>query len=67
MAIEGEGSKTVAVSWALSGVTFVWACLRFYTRRIVIRSYGIDDHLYMLACVRCLVSGRAFSISTAIN
>ncbi|KAH8657362.1 hypothetical protein BGZ61DRAFT_371278 [Ilyonectria robusta] len=51
MAIKGDGLWTVAVMWSLTAVTFVFVVLRIYTRVGVVKSFGIDDHVYNLAFV----------------
>lgn len=51
MAIKGDGLWTVAVMWSLTAVTFIFVLLRIYTRVGVVKSFGIDDHVYNLAFV----------------
>ncbi|KAI0144481.1 hypothetical protein GGR57DRAFT_517962 [Xylariaceae sp. FL1272] len=45
--------SALATLWALLGITFVFVILRLYTRVIVIKQFGIDDHCYNAAFVSC--------------
>lgn len=47
----GQGPWAIAVMWIVTAVTLVFVLLRIYTRAYVVRSYGIDDHVYALAFV----------------
>lgn len=58
MAMGGAGLWAIAVMWSLTGVTFIFVALRVYARAIVVKWFGIDDHVYNLAFV-C----RLFDIS----
>ncbi|KAM0335134.1 hypothetical protein ACHAQA_000174 [Verticillium albo-atrum] len=49
MAMGGDGPWAVTVMWVLTAVTLVFVVLRIYTRVAVVKSYGIDDHVYNLA------------------
>ncbi|KAF6824337.1 hypothetical protein CMUS01_10283 [Colletotrichum musicola] len=49
MAIGGKGPWAIAVMWSLTAVTLIFVVLRIYTRVFIVRSYGIDDHVYVLA------------------
>ncbi|KAJ2995797.1 hypothetical protein NUW58_g1172 [Xylaria curta] len=52
MAIKGAGVTAIATMWALTGLTTVFLLLRLYTRLIVLRAFGGDDHVFILAYVR---------------
>lgn len=47
----GDGPWSVAVMWVLTAVSLVFTLLRVYTRVVVVKSYGMDDHVYVLAFV----------------
>jgi hypothetical protein len=47
----GDGPWAVAVMWVMTALTLVFTVLRLYTRLIVIKSYGIDDSVYVFAFV----------------
>ncbi|KAH7169286.1 hypothetical protein DER46DRAFT_624507 [Fusarium sp. MPI-SDFR-AT-0072] len=49
MAIKGEGPWVIGAMWALASVAFLFVVLRAYTRIFVVKSFGIDDHVYNLA------------------
>ncbi|KAF5007139.1 hypothetical protein FDECE_6525 [Fusarium decemcellulare] len=49
MAMGGDGPWAIAVMWSLTAVTAVFVVLRIYTRIWVVKSFGIDDHVYNLA------------------
>lgn len=51
MAIGGDGPWVVTVMWSLTAIGFVFVALRIYTRVTVVRSFGVDDHVYNLAFV----------------
>lgn len=51
MAIGGDGPWSVAVMWVLTAVVLVFTLLRLYTRIVVVKSYGMDDHVYVGAFV----------------
>ena len=48
----GVALSALAALWSLLVITFVFVLLRLYTRIIVIKQYGIDDHCYNAAFVR---------------
>ncbi|SPQ25775.1 bfa84ac6-2afd-4b6a-a33f-eab4edb327b3 [Thermothielavioides terrestris] len=45
----------ISIFW---GLAFVTACVRFYTRAVVVRSFGRDD-VFMVLAVLCAVAGLA--------
>jgi hypothetical protein len=47
----GDGPWAITVMWIVTVLTFVFVVLRAYTRAIVVKSHGIDDHVYYLAFV----------------
>lgn len=51
MVMGGDGRRAVTVMWALTIVTFVFVVLRTYTRLVVVKLFGIDDQVYILAFV----------------
>lgn len=51
MAIGGDGPWVVAAMWSLAAIGFVFVALRIYTRVNVVRSFGVDDHVYNIAFV----------------
>jgi hypothetical protein len=51
MAIGGDGPWVVAVMWSLTAIGIVFVALRIYTRVVVVKSFGVDDHVYNLAFV----------------
>lgn len=51
MAATSEGPWAIRVMWILTALTFVFVLLRNYTRVFVVRSFGIDDHVYNFAFV----------------
>lgn len=53
MAIKGEGPWVIGAMWALTAVALVFVVLRAYTRIFIVKSFGIDDHVYNLAWVSC--------------
>ncbi|KIL86085.1 hypothetical protein FAVG1_10479 [Fusarium avenaceum] len=59
MAIGGDGPWVVTVMWSLTAIGFVFVALRIYTRVTVVRSFGVDDHVYNLAFV-CLLFNTIF-------
>ncbi|KAF5543084.1 integral membrane protein pth11 [Fusarium napiforme] len=55
MAIKGEGPWVIGAMWSLTAVAFVFVVLRAYTRIFVVKSFGIDDHVYNLAWIFLLL------------
>ncbi|KAM0420320.1 hypothetical protein ACHAPT_011862 [Fusarium lateritium] len=49
MAMGGDGPWAISVMWSLTSVTLIFVILRVYTRVFVVKSYGVDDHVYNLA------------------
>lgn len=49
--MSGDGPWSVAVMWALTAIVLVFTLLRLYTRIVVVKSYGMDDHVYVAAFV----------------
>ncbi|KAG4271305.1 hypothetical protein FPRO04_11067 [Fusarium proliferatum] len=55
MAIKGEGPRVIGAMWALTVVALVFVVLRAYTRIFIVKSLGIDDHVYNLAWIFLLL------------
>ncbi|RKL38046.1 hypothetical protein BFJ72_g7508 [Fusarium proliferatum] len=55
MAIKGEGPWVIGAMWALTVVALVFVVLRAYTRIFIVKSLGIDDHVYNLAWIFLLL------------
>ncbi|EKJ74276.1 hypothetical protein FPSE_05573 [Fusarium pseudograminearum CS3096] len=49
MAVGGDGHWVLASMWSLLLVSFVFVVLRTYTRVYIVKSFGVDDHMYNLA------------------
>ncbi|KAM5369394.1 hypothetical protein ACJZ2D_009008 [Fusarium nematophilum] len=49
MALGGDGPMVVAVMAALTAIVITLNILRIYARVVVVKSYGVDDHVYLLA------------------
>jgi hypothetical protein len=56
----GEAPSAVIAMWILTAMTFVFVVLRTYTRMYVVKSSGIDDHVYNLAFVSAESSCHTF-------
>ncbi|RGP76940.1 hypothetical protein FLONG3_5024 [Fusarium longipes] len=56
MVAEGEGPWVLASMWSLTFVSLIFVVLRIYTRVYVVKSFGIDDHMYNLAFVLLLIN-----------
>jgi hypothetical protein len=54
MAMGGDAPWAMAVMWLMCSLAFLFLCLRLYTRIVCVTSYGIDDHVYVVAFVRAL-------------
>ena len=52
MAMGGDGPWAIGVMWALTAAVFTFVVLRVYTRVVVVKSFGIDDHVFIVAFVR---------------
>ncbi|KAK7942480.1 uncharacterized protein PG986_011593 [Apiospora aurea] len=64
MAMGGDGPWAITVMWALTAATFIFVLLRIYTRVVVVKSFGIDEGVYLLAFV-FLVCYTAFAAISA--
>ena len=53
--IGGEAPSALAAMYSLTAVVLVFTILRVYTRLVVVKSYGMDDHIYVLAFVLLLL------------
>jgi hypothetical protein len=53
MAMGGDGPWAIGVMWALTVGVFIFVVLRVYTRVVVVKTFGIDDHVFNLAFVSC--------------
>ncbi|KAI1341106.1 hypothetical protein F5Y15DRAFT_25025 [Xylariaceae sp. FL0016] len=51
MAVAGRGPQAMVAMWALTTATFVIVLLRAYSRLIIVRKYGREDHAYDIAFV----------------
>ncbi|KAH7120141.1 hypothetical protein B0J13DRAFT_568378 [Dactylonectria estremocensis] len=51
----GKGPMAVAVMWALTALTWIFVCLRLYTRIYILQQVGPDDHAYWLSGVLILL------------
>lgn len=57
-----HGPANVVVIPLLLALVFIFLCIRFYTRLLITRGFGVDDVLVLLAFVRQLTQ-RMFSLS----
>jgi hypothetical protein len=51
MAMGGDGPWTVTVMWVLTAVVLIFVILRIYARAVIVKSYGTEDHVFVLAFV----------------
>jgi hypothetical protein len=54
-AAESNATVFIAVVSVVWSLAFVTACVRFYTRAVIVRSFGKDDAFMVLAVVRHIV------------
>lgn len=52
-AAEDNSTMFIAIVSVVWGCAFLTASLRFYTRAVLVRSFGRDDVFMVLAVVRC--------------
>ncbi|KAK0631074.1 hypothetical protein B0T17DRAFT_239334 [Bombardia bombarda] len=45
----GKAPMALAVMWCLTAITLIFVVLRIYTRAIVVRQLGWDDHIYVIS------------------
>ncbi len=55
----GDGPWAVLVMWLMTGLTFIFVVLRIYTRAVVVKNFGIDDHVYNFSFVSFPISSVA--------
>ncbi|KAI1458695.1 hypothetical protein F4805DRAFT_423363 [Annulohypoxylon moriforme] len=63
MGIQDDGAKAVTAMWALTAMSFIFVVLRAYTRLVVVKAYGIDDHVYNLAFIFLMLYSVFVTIS----
>lgn len=51
--MEANRRLGLAVMWFATGLAIVLSIARLYVRLFMIKAYGLDDHAYMIALVRC--------------
>lgn len=62
MGLKGDGPWALGVMWVMVALVFLFMMLRLYTRLVFLASYGLDDHIYVVAFVFLLI----FTIFTHI-
>jgi hypothetical protein len=60
---DNKGPKILAVLWTLTGLTTLIVSARIYIRMVVLRNFGIDDHLILISMVRSSINLILFGIS----
>ncbi|QSZ36276.1 hypothetical protein DSL72_007402 [Monilinia vaccinii-corymbosi] len=50
MAIAGRGPTVVEVMWVETAIAFIVVSLRFYSRKYLSQSEGLDDYLIVISC-----------------
>lgn len=69
----GKGPMVVTVMWIFTTLTWIFVCLRLYTRHFILHQIGIDDHVYFLSGVspsngaRASILARQFSNESDIQ
>jgi hypothetical protein len=53
--IKGDGPWALGVMWLLASLVFFFLLLRLYTRVVCLASYGLDDHVYLVAFVFLII------------
>ncbi|KAH6843269.1 hypothetical protein B0I37DRAFT_393535 [Chaetomium sp. MPI-CAGE-AT-0009] len=53
--IKGDGPWALGVMWMLASLVFFFLLLRLYTRVVCLASYGIDDHVYLVAFILLII------------
>lgn len=51
MAMAGDGPWAVAVMWSLTVMVLIFVILRIYARAILVKAFGTDDYVFILAFV----------------
>ncbi|CAP66972.1 uncharacterized protein PODANS_4_5490 [Podospora anserina S mat+] len=55
MTLKGDAVWALGVMWFLCTLVFLLMCLRLYTRIVCLSSYGLDDHIYIVAFIFLLI------------
>ncbi|KAK4096346.1 hypothetical protein N658DRAFT_511291 [Parathielavia hyrcaniae] len=55
MGLKGDAPWALGIMWLLAGLVFFFLVLRLYTRIVCLASYGLDDHVYIVAFVFLLI------------
>ncbi|KXJ87958.1 hypothetical protein Micbo1qcDRAFT_207716 [Microdochium bolleyi] len=59
--------RALAAIWCATGLTVVFSAIRLYVRLFMIKAYGSDDHVYMLALLPLLIATSLLTFSTSYN
>jgi hypothetical protein len=51
MGLKGDAPWALGVMWMLAALVFFFLMLRLYTRIVCLASYGVDDHVYLVAFI----------------
>lgn len=43
--IGGDAPSALAAMYSLTAIVLIFTILRIYTRAVVVKSYGMDDHV----------------------
>ncbi|KAK4184627.1 hypothetical protein QBC35DRAFT_46590 [Podospora australis] len=55
MGLKGDAGWALGVMWFMCALVFMFLLLRLYTRIVCLASYGLDDHIYIVAFVFLLI------------
>lgn len=55
MGLKGDAGWALGVMWLMCGLVFMFLLLRIYTRVVCLASYGLDDHIYIVAFIFLLI------------
>jgi hypothetical protein len=54
--MKGDGPMVVGLMWSMAVLCTFFTVLRTYTRTVIVKSFGADDIVFIVACVSCILT-----------
>ncbi|VUC23457.1 unnamed protein product [Clonostachys rosea] len=67
MAMKGDGPMVVGLMWSMAVLCVFFTALRTYTRTVVVKSFGADDIVFIVACLMFIMYTIFLTISASIG
>ncbi|CAG9988326.1 unnamed protein product [Clonostachys byssicola] len=67
MAMKGDGPMVVGLMWSMAVLCIFFTALRTYTRTVIVKSFGTDDIVFIVACFMFIMYTIFLTISASIG